>query len=176
MRALHVNFAPEPAWKRRALLGAIALSWAFACAASWHTWQEWRTLQAAETALQQAQAKQAEQAAKERALQAELAKPKPYAKDAAEVVRIASFPTDQVLHALEVTLVEGVRVTSIDLNPDAATARVELEFDDAGQLMKYLEQINAGDEKPRWSLLQAKMNKAGPAGSSGTASLSSVWR
>jgi len=176
MRALLVDFAPEPAWKRRTLMGVIVLSWLFAVAASWQAWKDWRALQMMEMALQQMQRLQAEKAAKERALRLEIAKPKPYAKDAAEVVQIASFPTDQVLHALEVTQIEGVRVASIDLNPDAATARIELEFDDAGELMKYLEQINAGDEKPRWSLVQAKMSKPGITGVGGSASLASVWK
>jgi len=159
MRTLAVEFAPESPWRGRVLNLMLMVSVFCAAGASWHAWADWEKLKTARREVQELQAKLSarEQQAREQA--ALLARPKPYAKDVAEIVRVASFPTGQVLSALENTQIEGVRVTSIDLNPETATAKVELEFFDQVQLMKYLEEINAGEEKSRWVLLQAKMQK-----------------
>jgi hypothetical protein len=149
----------------------VLVSLTLALAMCWLAWGDWQRLVEAKRQrdAMQAQLNQREQELRDE--QARLAIPKPYAKDAQAILRIASFPSDQVLKALEATQIEGVKVTSIDLSPEAGTARVELEFTDQGQLMRYIDDINAGESKPRWVLQQAKMQKQGV----GTAVLSSSW-
>jgi hypothetical protein len=171
MRPIAADFTPESRWTRRLLWAGVLVSAGCAAVACWQAWCDWQKLLQAQREQQVVQAQLVQRAQARLARELRLAQPKPYAKDAAELVRLASFPTDKVLRALETTQIEGVKVTSIDINPESATARVALEFTDQAQLMQYLEKVNAGEEKPRWILEQAKMQSS----QGGTASLNSHW-
>ena len=68
---------------------------------------------------------------------------------------------------------KGVRVTAIDIDAAEGSVRIEVEHASVEALMRYVSDLNAGEEKPRWQLLQLRAPTA--AGSMGTAQLSSRW-
>ena len=174
MRALDIEFAPRSEWRRKVAGAAVVTGCIAVIAASAFAWVQLQASRAAETELEVTRTKVAQQEALQLEREAQAAIAKPYAEDAAEIVRIASFPIDQVLHALEATLIQGVRITTLEINTAAAIVKVELEFGDQTQLMRYMEQINTGAEKPRWALVQAKMTRSANGG--GQALLTSTWR
>ena len=97
----------------------------------------------------------------------------PYARDALAVARVAAFPLDRVLTSLEGARVQGVRLTALEIAATDGTVRADLEFTDHEALMRYLEDINAGEERPRWKLVQAQSASAGTGMS--TATIRSTW-
>lgn len=95
--------------------------------------------------------------------------PPPWAREAAEIARWASLDISGVFAAIESARVPGVRLTSLDIDAPSSTARIELEIHDMGDVVAYVEAINAGmPENNRWRLVTAK---AGSAGGPGAATL-----
>jgi len=81
----------------------------------------------------------------------------PYAQDAAAIARMAAFDAAGVLAAVESARVPGIRVTSLEINPADASARLELEVREAADLLKYLDDINAGTPASEsWKLVRAQ--------------------
>lgn len=96
-----------------------------------------------------------------------------YEADAQEIAKMAAFPVDQVLTAVESARVQGVRLVGLDLSAVEGTARAELEFSTHEALMQYIEEINAGESAPRWTLNQIQSAQGAGAGSAAT--LTSRW-
>lgn len=99
----------------------------------------------------------------ERARLAEAAKqvPPPYAADALKQVRIAGFPLQGVLVALETVTVPGVSLVSVNVDATTGLVRVEVQFGAYVELLSYVEQLNAGEPTQRWTLSQARVTAAG---------------
>jgi hypothetical protein len=172
MKALKVEFAPPrrvPSWVlylASALLLAVAAQQG---REAWRLHQQAKSVEA-EIAVLRLKIEQAQQAQRE-ALERSRAEP-PYAKDLAEIARVAAFPIERVFASIESARVVGVRLTALDVSPPEGTARAELEFSDHDALLSYLDAINAGEEKRRWTLVQAQL---GSGGSANTATISSKW-
>jgi hypothetical protein len=64
-------------------------------------------------------------------------------------------------------------LTALDISTSEGSAKVELEFTDNDALIRYLEELNAGEPKSRWRLIQAQTNSTAAAMS--TATIGSNW-
>jgi hypothetical protein len=111
-------------------------------------------------------------AARQAVLPIKIAAPPPYAADARALANLASFDWGRVLTAVESVQMAGVRVLAIEISASEQQAKVELELSDAGALPKYLEAINAGEPKARWTLVQTQL---GASGSTTSATIQSRW-
>ena len=80
-----------------------------------------------------------------------------------------------VLTALETVGVVGVRVIALDVVTGDGAVRVQVEFSDYEALMKYLNELNAGEPLERWVLVSAQGN-AGATTGRPSATLTSTWR
>lgn len=176
MKTVSVDFAP-PA-KPSPVLMALTMAMGFAAivfvALGWRASAETQRLHeqsTARAALVSAQAQQAvaAQAAAARYVQA------PYAADAWAALNQQQFPLNAVLTAIESVAVIGVRVISVDIVPGDAAVRLQVEFSDYETLMKYMQELNAGEPEERWVLVNAQINNGGALGRP-TANLLSAWK
>jgi hypothetical protein len=88
------------------------------------------------------------------------------------MAKIAGFPLNRVLASLEATRVQGVKLTTLRVSATDGDVEGELEFSDQEALTRYVEDINAGETKRRWWLMQAQMDSGG---GKGIASIASHW-
>lgn len=95
-----------------------------------------------------------------------------YAADALAVLPMATMDIGAVLTALESVKIPGVRLLGLEISAPDQTARVELELAEPTALLRYLEAINAGEQRPRWQLLRTETPISGSAS---TATLLSRW-
>jgi hypothetical protein len=168
MKPLKVNFAPRR--RLSAWCWYFPSLFVFGIAAeqgwqAWHLREQVEPVQAERTRLS-AQIEQARTAV------ARPVSPPPYAKDAAEIARMASFPMNAVFTAIESAQVPTVRMTSLEISAGERTVRAGLEFADYKGLGDYLEAINAGEGRARWRLMQAQLASGGAPN---TATISSQW-
>lgn len=80
----------------------------------------------------------------------------PYDASAREMLAEATSAWPAMLTALETTAVLGVTPISVEIVSAEGQARVEVEFSDYAALLKYLDDLNAGEQAPRWVLIQAQ--------------------
>ncbi|MEF7613645.1 hypothetical protein V4F39_06955 [Aquincola sp. MAHUQ-54] len=80
----------------------------------------------------------------------------PYATQAWKIVKIQSFDIDAVLRMIEHARQPGVRVTSLEIDPEGERASLELEAGARVAMVAYLDDLNAGLERPRWILTRAQ--------------------
>jgi hypothetical protein len=173
LKALDIEFVakrPASPW----LLGA--LTFAFCLMALWEGWQAWLLrpqVLAAESEMSKLtiQLDRALQAKRDAASAAAIEPA--YARDAQAVAKLAAFPLARVLASLEGARVQGVRLSALDISAAENAASAELEFSDHDALMRYLEEINAGEERPRWRLAQAQTANTGSG--MNTATIRSTW-
>ena len=78
--------------------------------------------------------------------------PPPYEASAREMLAAHSVPWPTLLAALEATAVPGVRVVTLDYDAARATSRVEFAFDRPANMLKLLDELNAGSAGagPAW--------------------------
>ena len=96
-----------------------------------------------------------ELAARTQAAPPALPRPVPaYQADAAIAVKRAALPEAEALSELEHVEVAGIQLKSIDVNPAQNTVVVELDAASDGALGDYLDQLNAGQEPPKWNILK----------------------
>ena len=173
MRALQVEFAakrPVSPWLWGGLAAALCLLATQQGREGWALRQQ-TTAAENEASVLAVQLDRGLQAQRDAASQV---RPEPaYLRDALAVAKVARFPVGRVLASLEATRVQGVKLTALDIFAAGGTARAELEFASHDALMRYLDDINAGEERPRWRLLQAQTATAGAGGS--TATIGSNW-
>lgn len=173
MKVLRVEFAPRrsvPSW----LWGSVAIG--LLLLAGHQAWLAWALYQRVLIAERESAALSAElgRVLQDRRDAMALARVEaPYARDAAVIAGLASFPLAQVLSSLEAVRVPGVKVTVLDISAIERSAKAELEFADYAALNRYLDELNAGEPKIRWRLIQLQSGSTGGAGS--TASIGSSW-
>jgi hypothetical protein len=92
----------------------------------------------------------------------------PYEASAREMLTVHSVPWPTLLAALEATAVPGVRVMTLDYDAAQATARVEFAFDRPANMLKLVDELNAGTSEPglawRWQLQEMDQRNAAEAG------------
>lgn len=176
MKPLKVEFAPPrrlPGW---AWIGLSAVFLTIAVQQGWEAWNLHQQVlvlrsEAAALSAQVEAARKAQREAEERART-----PPPYAKDAAVIARMAAFPLDRVLRVLESVRIEGIRLTSVDISTEEGSVRAELRYASLDVLLRYVDELNAGEPAPRWRLQQAQASKQDPgADNAGVATISSRW-
>ncbi|WAC72443.1 hypothetical protein OU995_23275 [Roseateles sp. SL47] len=152
-----MDFAPRRVWT------APLIGWAVLCGIGTATLclmagVAWEARQAAAESAAQSQSNLAllDQSLRDARMAAATQKPPAYARDALEAARVAGFPTQAVLRSLEATASDGIRITSIALQPAQGSAEVALEFSDYEMLLKYIEQLNEGEPQARWMLVRAQ--------------------
>lgn len=173
MKPLAVDFA-APRRVSPWLWGGLAF--AFVVLAADQAWQAWGLQQQLSAMEQQAatlseQLRRAQQIKDEAEARARIEPP--YARDAAAVARMAGFPLNRMLTALEHARVQGIKLTALDISAEEGAVRAELEYADNEALMRYLEELNVGEPTPRWRLMQAQ-NGSG-VGATNSASIASTW-
>jgi len=102
----------------------------------------------------------------------------PYDASAREFLALATAKWPEMLAAIESVEIVGVTPVSIDVLPAERTVRLELEFTEYADLLKYVDALNAGEEVPRWKLVQAQMasrGSAAPSTAQSTASVRGTW-
>ncbi|NKI97720.1 hypothetical protein [Rhizobacter sp. SG703] len=90
--------------------------------------------------------------------------PPAYAADANAALRLQRMPLDAALASLEAVGTVGVLPVSVDINAADAMVRVQVEFSTYEALLKYLEDLNAGEPSERWSLATAQGTAQGASG------------
>lgn len=96
-----------------------------------------------------------------------------YFKDAESIQRWAEFPLNNVLTAIESIETPDLTVTSLEVSATDRTARVELAVKDSNVVTEVIQQLNQGEPKPRWLLINgANLSASGP---DGKVSLISNW-
>lgn len=156
MKALEVEFVSAPrvaAWLWVVLGIALALLSAQQALQAFQLQQQWRAAQL-DIATLSSQLDQTRRAEREASDQRNAA-PR-YARDADSIAKMAGFPWNRVLASIENARVQGVKMTSLAIDPAEGSVRIELESTDREGLMRYLGELNAGEEPARWQLLQAQ--------------------
>jgi hypothetical protein len=87
----------------------------------------------------------------------------------------AQTPWPEILVSLETVSVPGVKVSSVEILVAERTARIELDAESFAVMLKYLDELNAGEPPLLWQLQSAE-NQAGPAGAVGGQVRGRVWR
>ena len=166
MRSLSIDLRSRRLPSRRAwwtlcVLAVIALS---ALAEAAMQQRELRSLEAIETALRQQVAQPMREV---------LPPPAPLrAYDASARVAMAQARAEwaPLLTALESMEVPGVTPIAIDVSAVERQVRVELEFADFAAVLRFIDELNAGEVTARWQLIQAQGTGASP-----TATIRASW-
>jgi hypothetical protein len=173
MKALDIDFAPPPRLSPWWWLLPLAL----ACVAAWVAlggWNAWSELQQLRATNERLRLELRERMQVVASTGSDGQPPPAYAADALWVAAMASFPLQGVLAALESVSVPTVELGSVEVDTAAARVRIEVQFGVYAELLKYVDQLNAGEPVPRWWLVQARA--AAAAGSpTGTATIESRW-
>jgi hypothetical protein len=158
LRRLDFDFAPPPRWPVALLwiaaTGLLALAGALVTndVPQWHALSSGRDrvadLQAQVDAMQAAQASQA----------ASAAAPPAFSLDVRRRMALAAFDVGGVLRSIESAQVAGARLTSLDVDADSRRVELEVEVASANVAAGYLRELNAGLDKPAWSLVRVQMH------------------
>lgn len=173
MRALAVDFRtssgpPRWAWSAVAVLLSVAaglLGWGFSIQ---------QRIRADESELTRVRA---EQTALPSAPQAVIRSKMPYDASAREFLALATAEWPGMLVAIESVEIAGVVPVAIDVMPTEHLVRLELEFRDYRDVLRYVETLNAGEDPVRWALVQAQVSaqSTASAGASSVASIRGRW-
>jgi hypothetical protein len=156
LRTLPVDFARPAAWPVAVLWTVVALLVAIC---GWTGSRDLRALQrltetrdATQLSEQQLGAGRAAQAA----LAASANEAVPFAMDARRLMALSSVDVAGVLRSIETAQLSGAKVSQIDV--DTATRNIELtlEVTSADVATSYLQALNAGDDRPAWSLVRVQ--------------------
>ena len=85
-----------------------------------------------------------------------------------------------LLTALESMEVPGVTPIAIDISAAERQIRVELEFADFAMVLRFIDELNAGESAARWQFAQAQgagrpMGALAPSGGVPTAIIRASW-
>jgi hypothetical protein len=87
-----------------------------------------------------------------------------YAADAQRWATIAAFDSAGLLAALEATRVPNVRLTSVSMQPERASASVDLTSAQVEQVLAYIEELNRNDPTGAWVLRSVREGGGSYAG------------
>jgi len=153
MRTLAVEFVEPPHWRRwmpAAILAAGLAGAGLLCLEAMSKRQERVMLQAERAAWRDQRLTAAAEAGRP-------ASAPPYAVQAWQIVKIQSFDIDAVLRTIERARQPGVRVNSLEIDPENRQANLELEANDRATAAAYVEDLNAGLAIPLWILTRAHL-------------------
>ncbi len=78
--------------------------------------------------------------------------PPSYAVDARHRMAVSSFESGGVLRSVESAQVSGAKVTSLEIDAESRHVDLELEVTSADVAAAYLRALNAGLDRPQWTL------------------------
>lgn len=173
MRALNVDLRSRWVPSRWAW-GGVALLFAVAIVLGFAAYRESRTLEALKAQRAELLRQLVEPV---KPLPAPMQK-MPYDASAREMLALATSRWPEMLTALESVEIIGVTPTALEISPAERWIRVEVEFSDYAKLLEYIDGLNAGEPRPKWSLVQAQ--SVSPSGgkqdaSKSVASLRGAW-
>jgi len=149
MKALDVDFVDRSRRWLAAAVAALLLAAGVAAGAGWRAWQQWHSLEREQVLNAQLRARlqslRASQAAAAPAAD-------PYARQDAELSRLAGFDLSGAFASIESAQVAGVKVTAIELAPADAQAHVQIEADGLVAALDYVDALNSGLPVPVWRL------------------------
>lgn len=169
MRSVPADFLPPGRALARLSMGVSVVLFAAAVAVSVDAY----TLRAKALEIERQAAERQQQMAEEQARERAPKPEPPYAADARRLAAIAAMPIDAILLSLERIRIPGVRVLSLDIQSETGRVQLEIEAHDLSQVSRYLDDLNAGFETPKWALATAR-NEQG-AKPRAVASLESSW-
>lgn len=169
MRALDVDLRtpsrpPRWAWAVVAALGAVAIG--LSATAAWQA-RKLEALKAQRDALLR-------EAASPVVVERPAPRKMPYDASAREMLALATSEWPAMLTALESVDLVGVTPTAIEIAPAERWLRVDVEFADYAVLLQYVDALNAGEPKPRWTLMQAQTAARSGGALGGGASVASI--
>ena len=152
MRALRVEYARPPRWPVGMLWALVAFALGAAVWVGARDVRDWAGLsevhqrtQALDTELQRARAAQSAQLASASAQPA-------FALDARRLMMLSTFDSAGVLRSVESAQVAGAKLTSLQLDVGERRVNLEVEVDTADTATAYLRALNAGSDRPAWTL------------------------
>lgn len=153
MRSVDISFrrVPPPA---RWMWVATGLLWLAAAGTGFYAWLEQQKVVQLRAEILAMKMKAAE------AAEPPPPAPPPYAESARQMLEQRTSAWPAALRALEQVQVSGVQIVGFDISTTEKRIRVELQFQDLGQILEYLHELNLGEPKPRWSLEQALQSGA----------------
>lgn len=101
--------------------------------------------------------------------------PPAYEASARTALSQAQAQWPQLLTALESVQIDGVRPVDVHISTKQRTVRVELEFVQFSDVLRYLDALNAGSAVPRWQLIQARNEASAGTAGSATAAIQAGW-
>ena len=159
MKRLDIDFAPEPAWRRWVGVALLALLLVAAGVESFEAWRahaRWSELRdALDAAQERSRAVRAAQAASTPAAASASAPTLEQVRRRAENERLRKFELDTVLVQIEAARIPGAKATAIDLDPRSRSASIDIEAPSLNEVQAYLDALNAGQGRCRWSLDRA---------------------
>lgn len=172
MKALSVDFAPRRSrriwwWALATVLMTVAAS------QGWRAWSIHRAWLAADREVLRLSVLANDRDAASRDGRDLASAEPPYLSDATAVAALVSFPTSRVLAALENARNDGVRLTSLDLQPSEGLARIEVKYLEPRFVTQLTDELNAGEPRPRWSPVALRASASQDEANS--ASLAGRW-
>jgi hypothetical protein len=160
MRMLRPDFARPSAWPRHA---AYAAAVTLLAASAWQgvlAERGYRALldQRARTA--ELQSSLGAELVRLNVQQAPASAPS-YERDARSIARMSSFDVGGVLRSVESAQVAGAKVINLDVDASTRTAALTLDVASASTATAYVEALNAGDDRPKWTLARLQTQGTG---------------
>lgn len=152
MRALHADFARPALWPVVALWGLCVAILTLAAWAGASDVQEWRALSAERVKTAELGAQLDAARAVQSAQAASVAKSPSFALDARRWMKLSAFDGSGVLRSIESAQVAGAKVVSIEIDGDSQRVELEVEVTGADVASSFLQALNAGTERPVWTL------------------------
>jgi len=152
VRPLRADFARPPAWPVASLWLAVALILALAAGMGLRDLQLGRRLQEARSQTHSIMARMDDVRAEQSARAASAAQPPAFSADARRLMALSTFDAAGVLRSVEAVQMQGAKLARLDL--DATTRHVEIELDvaNADVATAYVQALNAGLDRPLWTL------------------------
>ena len=152
MRVLHADFARPAQWPVVALWVLAAALFALAAWAGARDLHEWRALSAERVKTAELGRQLGAARAMQSAQAASAANPPSFALDARHWMKVSAFDGSGVLRSIESAQVGGAKVVSIQIDSDSHRVELEVEVTGADVASSYLQALNAGTERPAWTL------------------------
>lgn len=96
-----------------------------------------------------------------------------YQNDAERTAKLATFPLNNVLTAIEALNQPEVKVIGLEVMAAEASVRIALEVNDNDGTLRALSQLNQGEQVPLWS--PSSGSPATQGNGAGRATLVSIW-
>lgn len=154
---MNVDFAPTRCWPAAILWATAATLLVLAGFVATGDLRQWQVLSAERDKTADLHAQLDAQRAAQAMQAASASQPPTYAVDARHRMALSSFDTAGVLRSVESAQIQGAKVTSLEVDAESRHVQLELEVTSADVAAAYLLALNAGLDKPQWTLSRLQM-------------------